>query len=653
MGWVDTQPDPSPVLTPGWISIPPPRGIIGGAIASGEAFGLGAFSTGPRGITGIGIASGVAFGLGQFSGVTPIVGVGIASSATFGLGVIGLGSRALTGVGIASGEAFGTGLIGRGPRAITGIAIPSGEAFGSGVFGGMVQPLIGVGIATAEAFGLGVIGRGPRAITGGAIPTAEAFGLGLIGRGSRAITGIGIASGEAFGLGTMFIEPSFTPYTEYNTNRTNEPVPDGAVGCLVTLHGGGAAGGMGGNQFQYGGSGGGGGAKIKVFILIADLGPTYSVTRGLGGVAGASPTAGGASTFSSGTRSLSAGGGQPGSSGANPNPPGGAGGTPSTTNVTGADTAAGKAGGAGYLTNAFPGESDLYNNAGAGGGGGTVANNTYPGGTGGDSKTRSGGVGQIAGPGAAPTDAAAGNGGAGGAGGSSSYAGGDGGLYGGGGGGAGHNGTYGGDGGDGGTVVEWVDEVPLPELRYVGGAQVLGTSVSLTGLGLQADDTIVCFAYRDGSSTTIPSTPTGFTNVSAEGANTNTQNCSYKLRATGSETTVAAANATAIVVGIYRNVASVGANARATGATADPTYPALTLTAAPSWVVGMAGHRQTNGVLVAPTGMVNRVASANSTADIVLHDTNGAVSSWTAQTPATGETASGWQSCTLELVPVT
>lgn len=219
-----------------------------------------------------------------------------------------------------------------------------------------------------------------------------------------------------------------------NTNKTDEAIPSGVSGCNVTLIGAGGAGNP-GVSLGAGGTGGGGGARInQVFIPVEELGETYSVSRGLGGTG-----AGGASTFSSGSISLSAGGGAQG----------GAGGTASASglSVTSYSGSAGSSAGLAGTNNA--------NNAGAGGGGGGNYPGGAPSGKGGDSSTRTGAAGSYS-VGGTPTAATAGNGGAGGSGGAYNYNGGTGGLYGGGGGGGGTP-SGGGNGGHGYTLVQWVE----------------------------------------------------------------------------------------------------------------------------------------------------------------------------------------------------
>ncbi|AYD87773.1 hypothetical protein SEA_ARCUSANGELUS_24 [Mycobacterium phage ArcusAngelus] len=129
--------------------------------------------------------------------------------------------------------------------------------------------------------------------------------------------------------------PTFEPFTLENVNLTDEPVPAGASGCWVTLGGAGGGGGSGrraNSGSRYGGGGGGGGAYIpRVFIPASLLGPTYTVSRGIGGSGGSgssgvSGSGGGPSTFSSGSVILIANGGAGGSGGSTYRVSGGAGG---------------------------------------------------------------------------------------------------------------------------------------------------------------------------------------------------------------------------------------------------------------------------------------------------------------------------------------
>lgn len=310
---------------------------------------------------------------------------------------------------------------------------------------------------------------------------ASAAGL----SGGGALAGAGFARyGRDSALGgggtiaaTAEAVPSFTPFNEENVTRTNEPIPVGCAGVWVTATGGGGGGGGGdraSTNNNGGGGGGGGGRVYRVFCPVASLGPTYSTTIGAAGVrgsgAGISPTvgtAGGASIFTSGSVSLSAGGG--GGGGSNNSTPGGAGGTCSVSGVS-ATTANGTAGGAGSAGGLGSDAADnTSGGAGGGGGGGggkdTGAVTTANGGAGGDSVAAAGGAGGnpngvAGGPGTVSNPV--GSGGGGGRGFTTGYSAGVGGYPGGGGGGGGGRRNSSGDGGDGGNggsgriLLEWV-----------------------------------------------------------------------------------------------------------------------------------------------------------------------------------------------------
>src|SRR6185295_8275888 len=94
---------------------------------------------------------------------------------------------------------------------------------------------------------------------------------------SASLSGAGMASATA--------ENPFTPFNDGpNTNVSGASVPAGCTGVWVTMIGGGRAGtsgGSGSSGTRNGGNGGGGGARVgRSFIPVANLGSTYSVTRG-------------------------------------------------------------------------------------------------------------------------------------------------------------------------------------------------------------------------------------------------------------------------------------------------------------------------------------------------------------------------------------
>ncbi|QAY08607.1 minor tail protein [Mycobacterium phage Rajelicia] len=272
--------------------------------------------------------------------------------------------------------------------------------------------------------------------------------------------------------------PDFTPFSISSedpgyTDIYDEPVPEGASGCWVTLVGGGGggrAGYRGTSSNRPGGPGGGGGSKIpRVWIPRELMGDTYSVSTGIGGLGGEALVSGGgwgpapvsatASYFRSGDVNLTAGFG--GYGGANAGGTGNLGsilqGVPGAVLIPGTD---GGRGATSATTIADPGV-DNPNGAGAGGGGGgctTSGGSPTNGAKGGDSTHGTGGVGgSISGTqGGNAVDQEPGNPGAGGGGGRNNQGGNGGNYGGGGGGGAGGSTAYpGGDGGDGYVLIEW------------------------------------------------------------------------------------------------------------------------------------------------------------------------------------------------------
>jgi hypothetical protein len=281
---------------------------------------------------------------------------------------------------------------------------------------------------------------------------------------------------------------------EVNKTVAGGTVPAGTLGCYVTLIGGGGGGGSGAARngttlpSGWGGSGGGGGAIVRrVYVPSSLLGSTYSVAVGSGGPGGpvstagtpasATPgTAGGTSSFTSGSTTISVTGGAGGKAAVTSSDSltGGTGGTYTVpgglayevveNGATGGDAPK-------TQTAATAGTASTY--AGAGGGGGAPQlTNAYGGGVGGASLAATPGgasTGTAGQAGGVPISAPPGFGGAGGGGGNSvsgfsnTAPGGAGGLYGGGGGGgAGKEGNFastgeaGGAGGAGFTKIEWL-----------------------------------------------------------------------------------------------------------------------------------------------------------------------------------------------------
>lgn|GEM_PF-6582042 len=328
---------------------------------------------------------------------------------------------------------------------------------------------------------------------------------------------VGASQAQAVYLGSTKIWP-FTPFTETNTSRSNQPVPANATGCYVTLIGGGGAGGRGtkASFTAIGGGGGGGGAGViqRSYISRSSLGSTYSVSVGSGGVSGgASATS---STFTSGVVSLTATRGTNGGDGTSTTTgSAGSGGVNSISGVSGISSVNGSSGGSGGASSGGAGSSASNNTGGGapGGGGGagrTSGGTTYDGGKGGNSTSASGGSGGVhgvfgnpqssgsSGGNASAAPGGGGGGGASGAGGNAGSTGGDGGTYGAGGGGGGSgdgSGTIsGGDGGPGYTRIEWVGQtIPSTKPGNPGATGVTYDAVNSTGV--YANSTFAAFTH--------------------------------------------------------------------------------------------------------------------------------------------------------------
>lgn len=289
-----------------------------------------------------------------------------------------------------------------------------------------------------------------------------AAGDGARGTSAAALARVGTAAADALVAAKRTI-------TEYTTTTSNVVIPTGCIGALVTVIARGGPGGSGrrgaaGTIRCGGGSGGSGGIINDQWIPITQLGAAYNVILGTPGVPGAAvttddtngnaATAAGATNFISGSTTLRAIAGGPGSGGTASSGAGGNGGAPTGANGVAA-SAAGAAGTAGTTVTtggAAPGGA---------GGGITAANTASAGGAGGYSYVwggTAGGAGGVvdgAAPGTGPAASARPGDGAGGGAASVNnpgQAGGDATGYGGGGGGGGAslNGAASGAGGAGG-----------------------------------------------------------------------------------------------------------------------------------------------------------------------------------------------------------
>lgn len=169
-------------------------------------------------------------------------------------------------------------------------------------------------------------------------------------------------------------------------------------------------------------------------------------------------------------------------------------------------------------------------------------------------------------------------------------------------------------------------------------------------------DLILGWAFRDGS-TTPPSLPSGYRNIATVAGTSCSARLFCKEATATNDTMGAATNATETQCVVYRSSTGFcvpGYVATNAGTTNTLNYAALAAMAdasGRSWVCGGVGHRSIDqGIESPPTGMSLIDNLLDATAESALHDTNGAVSSWSSQNVTLSGTASGWCSFALEIV---
>jgi len=170
----------------------------------------------------------------------------------------------------------------------------------------------------------------------------------------------------------------------------------------------------------------------------------------------------------------------------------------------------------------------------------------------------------------------------------------------------------------------------------------------------QAGDLLLFFAYRDGS-TTNPTLPSGFTQITAPDGTSCSATVGYKIAAGGSETSGTWTNATSLICHVYRSSTGsvvAGASATTSGTTTTVTYPTVSLnnSSGTSWVAGFAGISTTDTSLeTAPSLMTNRSTVNDATDEAAGHDTNGGVTGWSSTNVSAGGTNGNWVSAVVEI----
>lgn len=191
-------------------------------------------------------------------------------------------------------------------------------------------------------------------------------------------------------------------------------------------------------------------------------------------------------------------------------------------------------------------------------------------------------------------------------------------------------------------------------ISFVGSAT--GTNSIASMPSHQAGDLLLFFAFRDGS-TTAPSLASGMTNVGTAGANSCAARIGYLVASSASEVSGTWNNATSLICHVYRGVNiqnPTGVSYFSTGSSTTISYSlnaqSLTITNGTSRIAGFGGSVSTNvAIETAPSGMTNRSSVSDATDEAAGFDTNGGVSSWSAQTANIGGTSGGWIGACVEL----
>ena len=160
--------------------------------------------------------------------------------------------------------------------------------------------------------------------------------------------------------------------------------------------------------------------------------------------------------------------------------------------------------------------------------------------------------------------------------------------------------------------------------------------------GIQANDLILYWGYRN--TTTAPSLPTGFTNITNGSGNVNSYRLCYKWAA-GTESGTASptfTNANGVEVLVLRGIHDIGAvNDSPHAASTTMAFLALTMERSngTSWVACFGGSKQSTSMST-PAGLTLRGTVQNITSgDMAVFDTNGPVSSFAGANSTLGASA--------------
>ncbi len=193
-------------------------------------------------------------------------------------------------------------------------------------------------------------------------------------------------------------------------------------------------------------------------------------------------------------------------------------------------------------------------------------------------------------------------------------------------------------------------------VTFVGSAK--GTTTA-TMPAHQAGDIIVGFSTRNAVAT-APGLPNGggFISLATSTANTNGARAWWKIATSSSDTVGTSANATELVVHVYRptagNSGGIGAFSLSAGSSASASYAGLTLYdgTGNSWIAAFGQTKtQSVGISTAPTTFVNTNGQDElGTGELASFDTNGGVSSSATHTVTI--TSGVWKTFVIEILDV-
>lgn len=189
-------------------------------------------------------------------------------------------------------------------------------------------------------------------------------------------------------------------------------------------------------------------------------------------------------------------------------------------------------------------------------------------------------------------------------------------------------------------------------ISFVGSAS--SSLTTITPPSHQTGDLFLILAFRDGSNST-PTIPSDYKQIQTVTANSAGSMFAFKLATSNAETGGTWANATGLILLVYRGVdqnTPLGGSGAATAASTTVTYPSVAManTTGTSWVVGMAATRSIDTTIeTPPTNMTNRVDLLDATDEVAGHDTNAGVTGWPTSTVSIGGTSSGWAGFTVEI----